>query len=37
MALDGADRAAIASQIEDEFGEVSDLDEILDDVLARTG
>ena len=37
MALEGSDRDAIGSQIEDEFGEVPDLDEILDDVLSRTG
>jgi hypothetical protein len=37
MALEGSDREAIGAQIADEFGEISDLDEILDDVLARTG
>ena len=37
MALEGADRDAIGAQIADEFGDVADLDEILDDVLARTG
>jgi hypothetical protein len=37
MALDGADRDTIGAQITDEFGDVADLDELLDDVLARTG
>ncbi len=36
MALEGADREAITAQIADEFGDVPDLGELLDDVLART-
>ena len=35
MALEGADRDRIADRIHTEFGEVADLDSMLDDVFAR--
>jgi hypothetical protein len=37
MAMDGAGRDEIESQVESEFGSVAGLDALLDDVLARTG
>jgi F0F1-type ATP synthase membrane subunit b/b' len=35
MALDGADRDAIAAQLRSDFGEVPDLDGLLDEVISR--
>ena len=37
MALEGASREQIASQVNSEFGQVADLDGMLDDILARAG
>ena len=37
MAMDGAGRDEIETQIAQEFGTVAGLDALLDDVLARTG
>lgn len=37
MALDGADREAIAAQLRSEFGEVQNVDGLLDEVIARAG
>lgn len=37
MALDGTSRERIAAQLRTEFGDVADLDGMLDDVLARAG
>ncbi len=35
MALDGADRETIAAQLREEFGEVQNVDGLLDEVIAR--
>ena len=35
MALDGAPREKIAKQISTEFGDVANVDDLLDDVLRR--
>ena len=37
MALEGSSREEIATQVDDEFGTVDDLDGLVDDVLARAG
>ncbi len=37
MALEGASREQISSQLRSEFGAVSGVDALLDDVLARAG
>ena len=37
MALTGSSREEIAAQLSSEFGQLDDLDGMLDDVLARAG
>jgi hypothetical protein len=37
MALDGAEREAIAAHLRGEFGEVPDVDGLIDEVMSRAG